>query len=100
MAGHHHALGRQMLDNPGKGRADLIDDPADPHRRHEIVARHNNGHAGIAKRLGDKGDVGLVQRAPVAAVDEEQDGRRCPGRKHVKETARAVSVAYVQAAIT
>ena len=87
-----------MLDGQGKGRADLIDDPADPHHRHEIVARHNNGCASIAKRLGDKGDVGLVQRTPVAAVDEEQDGRRRPGEKHVKEvtSARAVGVAYLR----
>ena len=64
--------------------------------RNQVVAGHDHRYAGVAKRLGDEGDIRLVERPPVAAVDEKQNRGAIAGGKNIEQATRARRVALIQ----
>ena len=60
----------------------LLDHPSDPGLGREVVVERGEGDAGIDERRGKVAVVALVERLPVAAVDERQH-RRPRRRSHL-----------------
>src|SRR5581483_3753742 len=57
-------------------------------RREEAVVDHGDEGAERLERAGHEAEVGLVERHPVAAVDEEVDGRRAAALRRQEEVDR------------
>jgi hypothetical protein len=94
VAVEHHALtGAQPHEQAGA--PDLIDDLGDGHLRAEIVADDRDRHAVGIEPARHVAEQRWVERAPVAAVDEQRERRDHAGarRKQVDELAQGRSVA-------
>src|SRR5882757_10367735 len=98
MARDHDPPRRDLVDHPAERRAHLLDDVADANGRDEIIARHDDRDPGTLERLRDERHIRLGERAPIAAVDEEQDRRALAGRENIEQAARPGGIALVELA--
>jgi len=64
-----------MPPHPKDGAAHLIDDGFDGDRRAQRVVDDGHRQPGLDERVGDEAGIGLVERLPIAAVNEQMKGR-------------------------
>ena len=82
---------------PDDRRAGLAHDLVEGHGRAQGVVDDRHGHPGGHRPAGDEAEVPRRQDAPVAAVQEDQDGRvRARGREHVEILVEGRAVAEVE----
>ena len=87
---------------PSNGIADLLDDIAQFDGRAERIV--DDGHRDTAgnEGFGDKAELGLVARAPIAAMDEDMERRQAAFgiacRKKVEGVGGAITIALIELA--
>src|SRR5207344_1212669 len=85
---------------PAAGAQHLPHDLVDRHLRAEVVVHHRDGDAGLDPRRREEREVLLVERAPVAAVDEHHARAVAAARrKEVDRLPRHVAIAAVELAV-
>jgi hypothetical protein len=93
-----NAEARRFANEECKRPAHLGADLTDGRLRTEIVVDHGHGHALREEGRHDEGVVGLVERAPPAAVDEHQRAARRAGRQvEVEGLLHPTAVSHVAA---
>src|SRR5258706_267706 len=94
----HRDIAREHL-APAPGMQHLAHDALDGTLGEEVVMDHRERDARIAPRRREKGKVLLVERPPVAAMDENEAGAvALARRKEIDRFAGRVAVAALQIA--
>ncbi len=102
MTGEQQPLGRNAVSRavgakPPDGFARLLDDARNPDRGAQVVVHHGDADPALDPRIGDERMVTLVERAPVAAVDEQERAARLARREQVDGLSWPRPIAHVQA---
>jgi IMP dehydrogenase/GMP reductase len=91
------AVLRDIAVGPCQRLHHLHRDLRDRHGRAQRVVRHHHAHALLCERRGNEGVIGLVQAAPVAAVNEHQHRRlRRRSREDVQGFAGSGAVGNIE----
>ena len=95
-SGAGRAVTPAFAGNPGHRAAALVDDRRDRHVGTQVVVDDGDGEAGGDERGCDERVIGLVERAPVAAVNEQQrSARGSGGQEQIQRFLRPAAVAQV-----
>ena len=85
---------------PRPGLEDLAHDVLHGHGGTQRIVDHRHGNAGFGERARNERVLALVQRAPIAAMDEhQQPAARTFGAEHVELFHRVAAVGQVQVAL-
>src|SRR5689334_24892867 len=93
MAIHQEGLTESAPEKQAR-RPHLIDDGRNRHLRAEVVARHRDGDAARIEPRRHVAEHGGLERAPIAAVDEERERARAAAgaMEQIDDLARAAAV--------
>jgi hypothetical protein len=91
------AVSRPLASDPGERAAAFVDDGRDRHFGTEVVVDDGDREPLRDERGGDEGKVALVERAPIAAVYEDERPA-CAGRRNeeIERFLRPRAVAQIE----